>query len=126
MIEGTVNANNEAVVALTIRGSPGRTREASAVIYTGYTGYTGFPTLPPALVAELTLPYVFSSSGTLAYDMEVGFPVHRATVIGDGGPRNIEADAVGATPLVGMALLDAHSRYVEIRNGGRVVIRAAE
>ncbi len=123
MIEGTVNANNEAVVALTIRGSPGRTREASAVIY---TGYSGFPTLPPALVAELTLPYVFSSSGTLADDMEVGFPAHRATVIGDGGPRNIEADAVGATPLVGMALLDAHSRYVEIRNGGRVVIRAAE
>ena len=68
------------------------------------TGYSGFLTLPVALVAELGLPYVFSSSATLADDTEVGFSVHRVTAVWDGNPRNIEADAVGATPLVGMAL----------------------
>ena len=123
MIEGQVNANNEAIVSLTIRGPEGRNREVNAVID---TGYSGFLTLPAALVAELGLPYVFSSSATLADDTEVGFPVHRVTAVWDGNPRNIEADAVGATPLVGMALLDAHSLYVEIRDGGRVVIRAEE
>ena len=97
MIEGSVNANNEAVVTLTIRGPEGRTREVNAVID---TGYSGFLTLPRALVAEIGLPYAFSSSATLADDTEVGFPVYRATVIWDGDPRNIEADAVGATPLV--------------------------
>ena len=123
MIEGLVNANKEAVVSLTIRGPEGRSRDVNAVID---TGYSGFLTLSAALVAELELPYVFSSSATLADNTEVGFAVHRVTAVWDGNPRNIEADAVGATPLVGMALLDSHSLYVEVRDGGRVVIRAEE
>jgi len=123
MIEAMVNAYNEAIVPLPIRGPAGRNREVTAVIATGYSGSL---TLPAALVAELELPYVFSSSATLADDTEVGFPVHRVTAVWDGNLRNIEADAVGATPLVGMALLKAHSLYVEVRNGGRVVIRAED
>ena len=123
MIEGLVNSNNEAIVSLMIRSPDGRNREVNAVID---TGYSGFLTLPAALVAELELPYVFSSSATLADDTEVGFPVHRVTAVWDGNPRNIEADAVGATPLVGMALLEVHTLYVEVRDGGRVVIRAEE
>ncbi len=123
MIEGLVNANNEAILSLTIHGPEERNREVNAVID---TGYSGFLTLPAALVAELDLPYVFSSSATLADNTEVGFPVHRVTAVWDGNPRDIQADAVGATPLVGMALLEAHSLYVEVRDGGPVVIRAEE
>ena len=29
-----------------------------------------------------------------------------------------------ATPLVGMRLLDSHNLYMEVENGGRVVIQA--
>ena len=59
MIEGFVNTNHEAVLPLSLRGPEGQTREVNAVIDTGYSG--SLP-LPPALVAELELPYVFSGT----------------------------------------------------------------
>ena len=34
----------------------------------------------------------------------------------------MEPDAADTTPLVGMRLLDGHSLYVEVEDGGRVVI----
>ena len=79
------------------------------------TGYSGALTLPPALVAELELPYVFSSRARLADDTEVGFRVHRVTTLWDSGARHIEADAVGSTPLVGMLLLDGSSVVIQAR-----------
>ena len=120
MIEGFVNANHEAVVTLSLRGPEGQTREVNAVVDTGYSGSL---TLPPVLVAELELPYVFSSKAALADDTEVGFRVHRVTALWDRRLRHIEADAVGSTPLIGMALLESHSLYVEVEHGGRVLIR---
>ena len=40
----------------------------------------------------------------------------------DGRIRYVEADAADTMPLVGMRLLDGHSLYVEVEDGGRVVI----
>ena len=123
MIEGFVSANREAIAPLSLRGPEGQTREVNAVIDTGYSGAL---TLPPVLVAELELPYVFSSKATLADDTEVGFRIHRVTTLWSSGPRHIEADAVGSTPLVGMLLLDSHDLSIQVRTGGRVVILAIE
>ena len=123
MIEGFVNANREAILPLSLRGPEGQTLEVNAVIDTGYSGAL---TLPPALVAELELPYVFSSKAILADDTEVGFRVHRVTTVWDGGLRQIEADAVGSTALVGMAVLDAHNLSIDVEDGGRVVIQSKE
>ena len=50
--------------------------------------------------------------------------VYSVTVLWDGQPRPVKADATGSTPLVGMLLLDRHSLYVEVENGRRVVIQA--
>ena len=122
MMEGFVNANLEAVVPLSLRGPEGQAREVDAVID---TGYSGFLTLPPSLVAALGLPYVLSSRATLADDSEVGFSVHSVTALWDSRPRRIEADAVGSTPLIGMALMDDHSLYVEVKDGGCVAIQPA-
>ena len=72
------------------------------------------------------MPYVLSSRATLADDTEVGFNVYSVTALWDSRPRRIEADAVGSTPLVGMALLDNHDLSIQIREGGRVVIQARE
>ncbi len=72
------------------------------------------------------MPYVFSSKATLADDTEVSFRVHRVTALWDSGTRHIEVDAVGSTPLGGMALLDSHSLYMEVEDGSRVVIQAGE
>ena len=123
MIEGAVNAAREAVVTLPLRGPAGQTRETAAVID---TGYDGFLTLPPSLVEELGLPFRFRGRAILANGSQETFDVYGVTVIWNGQPRHVEADAVGVEPLVGMLLIDAHSLYVEVTDGGRVAIQAME
>ena len=52
------------------------------------------------------------------------FDVHDVTVLWNGQPRHIRADATGSTPLVGMLLLDRHNLNINVERGGRVVIEA--
>ena len=123
MIEGVVNAAREAVVTLHLQELEGRTRDIEAVVD---TGYSGFLTLPAELVSELGLPFAYMGQALLANDAQVDFDVHYATVLWDGQPRDIEADATGSTPLVGMLMLDNHDLSIQVRNGGRVVVQAGE
>ena len=119
VIEGVVNGFLEAVVSLPVRGPEDRDREIEAVIDTGCSGNLA---LPPELAAELELPFVIRSRSALADGTVVAFNVHSATVVRDGRPRYIDIDAVGVAPLLGMDLMDSHSLYVEITDGGRVII----
>ncbi len=119
MIRGEVNAAYEAVVTLPLQDPEGRTRNIEAVVD---TGYSGFLTLPPGLVDELGLPFAYVGQAILANDAEVDFDVHYVTVLWDGEPREIEADATGSTALVGMLLLHGHTLNIEVESGGRVVI----
>ena len=121
MIQGVVNAAYEAIITIPLQGSEGRTREIEAVVD---TGYSGFLTLSPELVDELGLPFAYMGQAVLANDAEVDFDVHYVTVLWDGQRRDIEADATGSTPLVGMLLLDKHDLNIEVESGGRVVIQA--
>ena len=123
MIEGVVNAAYEAVVTLPLRGPAGQGKEIDAVIDTGYDGYL---TVTPALVAELGLPFQSRGRAILANRSEETFGVYGVTVLWDGQPRYVDADALGTAPLAGMLLLDSHSLYVEIADGGRVVVQAME
>ena len=123
MIEGVVNDAYEAVIALTLQGSAGQTREIEAVVD---AGFNGFLTLPPGLVAELGLPFAYIGQAFLANDDEVRFEVHDVTVLWDGQPRHIKADATGSAPLVGMLLLDRHNLNIDVEDGGRVVVQALE
>ena len=123
MIQGVVNAAYEAIITIPLQGSEGPTREIEAVVD---TGYSGFLTLPPGLVDELGLPFAYMGQAFLANDAEVDFDVHYLTVLWDGQPRDIEADATGSTPLVGMLLLHGHSLNIEVESGGPVVIEARE
>ena len=92
MIEGTVNAAYEAVVRLTIQGPTGAAREIDAVID---TGFNGFLTLPPELVAELSLPLEGIGRATLGDGSEATFPFYDVGVLWDGQMRNGLADAAG-------------------------------
>ncbi len=123
MIEGVVNATREPVVTLAVQGPSGQTSEIEAVID---TGFTGFLTLPPGLISELGLPFLAANRATLADGSEVTFPSYVVAVLWGGQTIYVEADAADTTPLVGMRLLDSHSLYVEIEDGGRVVIQARE
>ena len=121
MIEGVVNASYESKIILAVQGPAGHTREIKAVID---TGFTGFLTVTPALATELGLDFPGASRATLADGSEVTFPYYGDAVLWDSQSRYIEADAADTTPLVGMRLLDSHSLYVEVQNGGRVVVQA--
>ena len=123
MIQGVVNAAYEPVVTLALQGPSGQDVEIEAVIDTGFNGYL---TLPPGLVADLGLPLVGTGSGVLADGSVVRFDIHCCTVLWDAQERLVRVNVADTTPLVGMRLLDRHSLYVEIEDGGRVVIRARE
>ena len=123
MILGAVNAAYEPVVTLAVQGPSGQSSEFEAVVE---TGFSGFLTVTPSPAPELGLRYRSRGWATLADGSEVTFPYYDVTVLWDGGRRSIEAEAADTTPLVGMRLLDGHSLYVEVADGGRVVIQAAE
>ena len=121
MIQGMVNASYEAVVALSLQGPAGQVQDIHAVVD---TGYSGFLTLPATLVSELGLDFAYVGRAFLANDDEVSFDVHDVTVLWDGQPRHVKADATGSTPLIGMLLLDRHNLNIEVESGGRVIIEA--
>ena len=81
--------------------------------------------MPAALVSELQLPFVTRGRPTLANGSEDFFDTHSAVVIWDGQPRRGLTDAADTTPLAGMSLLDGHSLYAEVQEGGRVTIQAS-
>ncbi len=119
MIEGVVNASREAVIRLAVQGPSGQPRDIEAVIDTGYSGML---TLPSSIVAELGLSFRSSGRAILANGDEDAFSTYDATVLWDGALRDVEADALGPTPLAGMALLDGHELCLAVTNGGRVSI----
>ena len=125
MIEGVVNANYEPVISLSMQGPAGQEREIEAVVDTGFNGLL---TLPPLLVSELGLPFRIRGAAMLANGSEETFGIYGVTILWDGQPRyvDVDADAVGPTPLAGMSLLDDHDLSIQVRDGGRVVIRTGE
>ena len=46
------------------------------------------------------------------------------SVLWDDKPRDIEADATGSTPSMGMLLLDRPNLNMEVESRGRIVIEA--
>ena len=121
MIEGVVNDAYEAVISLSLEGPEGQPHEIQVVID---TGYSGFLTLPVSLVTQLGLPSLGRGHAVLANDDEVEFDVYSVTVLWEGQPRLVEADATGSTPLAGMLLLDGHALNIDVEKGGTVLISA--
>jgi clan AA aspartic protease len=121
VIEGVVNSAREAVIPLTVSGPAGARREIDAIID---TGFGGFLTLPPGLVTELGLNFEGIGRATLGDGSEITFPYYDVAVLWEGEARLGLADEADTTPLVGMSLLSNHSLYVEVEEGGRVVIEA--
>lgn len=122
MITGTVNADYEAVIRLHVQGPTGHAHEVDAIID---TGFNGFLTLPPALVTALGLIRLSRGRALLANGSEELFDIYGVTVLWDGQPRYVEADAADTTPLVGMSLLDGYDLHIQVAEGGDVAIQVS-
>jgi len=88
------------------------------------TGFSGSLSLPPALIAELGLPFRRRGRALLADGSETFFDIHEASVIWDDRPRYVPTDAADADPLIGMTLLEGYELTVQAVNGGNVSIEA--
>ncbi len=120
MIEGVVNARLEASLILTAKGPSGQTRDIEVVID---TGFSDFLTLPREIVSELELTFSGVLIGILANGVEEDFQFFNVAVMWDGEARHARALMSDARPLVGMAMLNGHSLFVEVMEGGRVTIQ---
>ena len=120
MLSGIVNHNREALVRLSVLGKRGQQVELEAVVDTGYNGSL---TLPSSVIAELNLPFHKRGRAILADGSEVLFKVYLGTVLWDGKSREITIDAADADPLLGMDLLHGHQLWIEVVEGGEVIIR---
>ena len=119
MITGAVNADREAVIRLVVRGPGGQEEEREAVID---TGFNGFLTLPPAVITALGLTRIGRGRAILANGSEELFEIYEATVLWDGQPRSVEADAADTDILVGMSLLYGRDLRIHAVDGGTVTI----
>lgn len=90
------------------------------------TGFNGFLTSPPALVSELGAVLSKPRWRYPGDDSIIAFDVWEITVLWDGTALAVEADEADTTPLVGMLLLDNHSLFMEVADGGRMVLQAIE
>ena len=121
MITGTVNASLQPLIRLPIRSTDGLHQEIEALVDTGFNGSL---TLPPNIIAALALPWRTRALVTLANGLEDECDVHTATIVWDGGVRNILVEAANTDPLVGMALLRGYELRMQVIAGGTVVIEA--
>lgn len=117
MITGTVNADLQAVVSLSLVGPSGHRREVEAIVD---TGFNGFLTVPPAVVATLGLPRLGRGRAMLADGTEGLFDIHSVTVMWQNEGLIVEADATDTEVLIGMGLLEGCALSIHVESGGRV------
>ena len=120
MITGVVTADLEGVIRLWVRGPSGDREIIEAVIDTGFDGCIS---LPPTLISRLKLPWRRRGLALLADGSETVFDIHEGIVRWNRRSRRIAVDAANTAPLVGMALLDGYELSMQVRAGGKVVIK---
>jgi clan AA aspartic protease len=86
------------------------------------TGFAGYLTLPTPAVSALNLPLLRAIPANMADDRNVMVFVHAATIVWNGGERDVEVLAVGRRPLLGTSLLDGHDLGIQFTDGGLVSI----
>jgi len=119
MIVGTVTSRREATIHLTVLDASGQQHDIQVVIDTGFTGAL---TLPPSDIAAWGLPWRSRGRALLANGSVEQFDIYAVTVIWDGKPRHLLAEAANTDPLIGMTLLYGHDLHIEAIDSGQVTI----
>ncbi len=119
MIRGVVNARNEAIVGLRVRGPGGPELDVDALVDSGFTASL---TLPATTVVALGLVRQSAGGAVLADGSVRHFDIYAAEVAWEGGWRPVLVSAVGAEVLLGMRLLAGHDLRIAVVRGGAVEI----
>jgi predicted aspartyl protease len=119
MISGAVNARQEAVVRLRVRGPSGAESDVGAFVD---SGFSASPTFPVATVATLGLVRQSGGRAVLADGSVLQFDIHAAEVRWDGTWRPVLVSTVGSEVLLGMGLLSGHELRIAVVPGGTVEI----
>jgi clan AA aspartic protease len=119
VIRGVVNARNEGIVTLCVRGPGGSEVDVDAVVDSGFTASL---TLSAATIAALGLTRASGGSAVLADGSIRPFDIYAAEVVWDGGWRPVLVSAVGTEALLGLRLLAGHELRIAVVPGGAVEI----
>jgi clan AA aspartic protease len=118
-MKGVVNARNEAVVRLRLRGPGGVESDVHAIVDSGFTSSL---TLPATILAALGLIRQTGGSAILADGTVRQFDIYAAEVSWDGAWRTVAVSAVGNEALIGMRLLAGYKLVIDVVPGGIVEI----
>ena len=119
MMQGIVNQNCEATLAIVIRNNNQRLL-VDAVID---TGFSGFLTLPSEIITTLDLTWKGRDIATLKDGTSCIFDVYIATVIWDGQYRIIDIKGSETVPLIGMRLLRGYELRIQTIESGLVTVK---
>jgi clan AA aspartic protease len=117
MITGIVNVDFEPIIPLLICGSDGKVYTQDAIVDTGFNGWLS---LPPDLIAQLTLKWKRRGRAILGDGSECVFNVYEAVLVWDGNFLTIPIDEADSESLVGMSLMEGYQLMVQVFEGGSV------
>lgn len=86
------------------------------------TGFEGFLTLPPDLVAKLSLPYIAKIQANLADNSRTATNAHAIKIMWKGAEREVIVLAMGRRPLLKTALLADSHLSIDFYEGGTVLV----
>jgi len=119
VITGTVNADREPVVRILAHDLGGQENAYDAIEDTGFNGWLA---LPLDIITALGLPWKELGEAVLADGSEVLFDVYEANIDWDGQLVTVSVDESDSDPLIGMALMEGFSIFIEDKDGGAVQI----
>jgi clan AA aspartic protease len=121
MMTGTVNANREAILRLTVCDTSGQEHERDAVLDTGFDGWLS---LPPDFITALGLRWHRFGRAVLADGSESVFNIYKGVVLWDSQPRTLSIYEMDAEPLVGMSLMYGYELVLPILDGATFTLRS--
>lgn len=119
MIQGRVNARNEAIVSLRLRGMTGVELDVECLIDTGFDGEL---VLPAAIATAAGFLYLGPNTATVAGGSSQSYETYLGQFLWNGVFRDSFVACIGDEPLIGMALLSGHELRIEVTPGGMVEI----
>ena len=120
MITGSINANREAILPVTVHNGSG-TQQYEAVIDTGFNGYM---TPSSTEIVRLNLSFQSQVLVTLGEGSQANLREFLATVNWNGQDRDILVLEAEGEPLIGMALLYGYDVWLRVLDGGNVRVEA--